>query len=201
MNVDVTKPPGQRKSAMIGLIAQVVNDLDLNKNGIVYQNVSAFILHVGWHEGLELTKRRQVWGGPGRSFFQFKPPRAKEAVAYAKVKGWFDRLVKSSGKTGAEIEAGANALPSSGSTWPEDNPIESLLASDDQDLFATYLIRIALQKVLQAVPKPNDLQAVYWADRWKLVFASAEDRQEKINQFKANADAVDKLVVSLSRPS
>jgi hypothetical protein len=193
VNVDVAAPPFKRKTTLQDLIAQVEDGLKVLSSPRASDNVKAFILHVGWYESLELTRRRQLCGGPGRSFFQFEPARAKESIAYAKVKGWLDKLAGSSERTAAEIEAAGNALPSFGSTWPEDNPVEILLASDNHDLFATYLIRIALRKVLQAIPMGNDSHAVYWADRWKIVFASAEERQEKIAQFKAYADAVDQL--------
>jgi hypothetical protein len=114
MNVDTDAAPAARKGTMNGIINQVVNDLDATPS----DNVKLFILHVGWHEGLDLTKREQVGGGPGRSFFQFEPPLAKDAIAYAKTKGWVGKLAAAAGKTETEVEDAGDALPSSGAGRP-----------------------------------------------------------------------------------
>jgi hypothetical protein len=186
MNVDVNARPAERKSTMASLITQVVNDLDSSPS----DNVKAFVLHLGWHEGAKLKERTQIGGGPGRSFFQFEPPRAKDAVAYAKTKGWLDKLATASGKTAAEIEAAGNALPSSGGNWGG-NLIETLLTSND--LFGTYLARISLRKIPATIPAGNSQHAEYWADHWKIVFGPPPDRANKVAQFLANANEVDGL--------
>jgi hypothetical protein len=186
MNVDVNASPADRKHAMEAIIKQVVDDLDAFPS----DNVKAFILHVGWHEGAKLSHRTQIGGGPGRSFFQFEPPLAKDAVAYAKQKGWLANLASSTGKTEAEIESAADALPSSGGGW-NGNLIETLLTSSD--LFAGYLCRIALRKLPSAIPTGVDAHSEYWAANWKRVFDSAEDRIAKKKQFVENANEVDSL--------
>ncbi len=186
MNVDVNAPDSERKATMQSIIASAASQIDSSPD----DNVKLFLLHVAWYEGMRVTKRLQVGGGPGRSFFQFEAPRAKDAMLYAKSKGWLPKLSTACGNSSEELEAAGTALPNSGS-WPSGNLIESLLAADNQDLFATLLTRIAFRKVPGSIPPGNQNHAVYWADHWKIVFESPADRAAKIAQFKANADNAD----------
>ena len=186
MNVDTDASPAVRKQAMQTIIEQVVDNLDASPS----DNVKSFLLHVGWHEGAQLLHRTQIGGGPGRSFFQFEPPLAKDAVAYAKQKGWLGKLAEGTGHTEAEIESAGAALPTHGGLW-NGSLMETLLTSSD--LFGTYLCRIALRKLPSEIPAGVDAHAEYWAAHWKRVFDSDNDRLDKKAQFVKNANEVDSL--------
>jgi len=90
----------------------------------------------------------------------------------------------------AEIDSAGDALPSSGGGW-NGNLIETLRTSND--LFASYLCRIALRKLPSAIPTGVDAHSEYWATNWKRMFDSAEDRIAKKKQFVGNANEVDLL--------
>lgn len=188
-NVDITAAPADRKKALLESIDAVLAEFD---GKTPPPAVRTFLLHVGWHEGAALKARTQIGGGPGRSFYQFEAPRAKDAVAYAKQKGWLGRLATSSGKSEMELADAGDALPAAGA-WPANSLIEQLLGAADQDVFATDMIRVALKKIPAAVPAGLDDQAEYWAKHWKIQFASDADRVAKKAQFKAAAQAVDAL--------
>lgn len=185
-NVDVAADDATRVKVMWGLIGQVVDDLDSSEK----DNKKKFLLHVSWHEGAFLRERSQIGGGPGRSFFQFEAPLAKDAVLYAKQKGWLGRLATTSGLAEKELTDAANAI--TGGAWPANNAIEKALR--ESDLFGAYLARIALKKVPANIPSGNDKHAEYWADHWKKVFSSPQERARLIAVVKAEADQVDMLI-------
>ncbi|PQO28493.1 hypothetical protein DTL21_28235 [Bremerella cremea] len=189
-NVDTSESPENRVAAMWKIIDKVVSDLDSGNTSSVSLNKKKFLLHVAWHEGAFLKHRKQIGGGPGRSFFQFEAPLAKDAVLYAKQKNWLGRLASASGKTENELETAANAI--TGGSWPDDNAIEESLL--ESDLFGTYLARIALKRIPQAIPTGNAAHAEYWADHWKRVFSSPEQRAELIERFENEADDVDQHI-------
>ncbi|UUO04949.1 hypothetical protein M4951_16335 [Blastopirellula sp. J2-11] len=189
-NVDTSENDKNRVVAMWKILDTVVADLDSGNSNAVSLNKKKFLLHVAWHEGAFLKKRKQVGGGPGRSFFQFEAPLAKDAVLYAKQKNWLDRLATASGKSEQQLESAANAI--TGGSWPANNAIEEALL--DSDLFGAYLARIALKKVPEAIPTGNAAHAVYWADHWKRVFESPEQRAELIERFENESDTVDQHI-------
>jgi hypothetical protein len=196
-NVSLDSSPKDRVKTLRALIKTVMDDMD--NLALDRDNPSRFLLHVAWHEGRRLETREQDGGGPGRSFFQFEPLRAKEVVEYANQKGWLDKLVAAADSNIQEILTAAGNLPTSGSTWPSNNLIEKFLGKSPftSDLFATYLARIAFKKIPQSVPGGNDNHAIYWAEHWKRKFSPPEDRARQIAVFTKAADAVDKILNSL----
>jgi hypothetical protein len=199
MNVDTSAAPKDRVAALWDTIGLVVTDLDSSPS----DNTKLFLLHVAWHEGAGLTARAQFGGGPGRSFYQFEPARARDAINYAESKGWAARLAQALQQDGlipATTTGGdatqmlldaRDALPTTfGSPWPTSNPLveQGLLGSD---LFGTYLIRIDLRRIPAAIPAGNQGHAQYWADYWKIKFDSDSQKQALIATFKGEADTAD----------
>ena len=99
--------------------------------------------------------------------------KAIDAIDYANARGWMDRLADSAGASREAILSAWNELKeASGSYFPDGNLIGDLLKSDDHDLFATYMARIALKRVSEPVGTSYEDHANYWADHWKIVFDS-----------------------------
>jgi hypothetical protein len=188
-NVDPSAPDPQRVATFWSLLTQVTAQLD---SAGVADNIRRFLLHVAWHEGARLKHRSQIGGGPGRSFFQFEPPRAKDAVLYAFQKNWQGLLAAATGVPADQLKTAADALPSSGGAWPAANKVHDLLLAND--LLGVYLARIAFEKVPAAIPAGNQAHAEYWADQWKIVFDSPQQRAQQIVAVKQAADAVDPLI-------
>jgi len=190
-----------RVRTMWELINVAVEDLQSQSSADAKLNVKKFLLHVAWHEGRLLKARvqdpRHPGGppGPGRSFFQFEPARAKDAVDYAKQKEadkhWLTLLATRSGQTNQALEAASNDLFLA-TGWPQENLIEKLLR--ENDLFGVYMTRIVLARLPSAIPVGNSGHAQYWADHWKIVFNPPEDRNELISRFTNEANAVDQLI-------
>ena len=193
-NVDTNASPKERVAKMKSLVENVVNDLDASASADDKKNIATFLMRVAFHEGARLKERRQIGSGPGRSFFQFEPGRAKDAVDYAFQKSWSDKLAKAGETTADKLKTSAVDLVLN-KPWPTGSHIENLLggSSDAIDLFGIYMARIAFKKVPASIPKTLDEHADYWAKYWKVKFDSDEDRKEKIKQFKANAEALDML--------
>lgn len=193
-NVDTNASTKDRVAKMRSIVEKVVNDLDASASADDKKNITTFLLRVAFHEGAQLKARRQIGSGPGRSFFQFEPGKAKDAVDYAFQKNWGDKLAKSGETTADKLKTSAADLKL-GKPWPTDSHIENLLGgtTDAIDLFGIYMARIAFKKVPASIPKTLDEHAEYWAKYWKVKFDSDEDRKEKIKQFKANAEAMDML--------
>jgi hypothetical protein len=193
--VDVAEPDAKvRATRLLDAIGDVVEDLDTGGTHGSRANVKRFLLHVAWHEGDRATKRVQLGGGPGRSFFQFEADLATDSVPYAKQKGWIDRLVGSSNFTEAQLLADATANVDH--AWPFGSVIERTLGdgADTSDPFAIHLARIAFKRVPDSIPAGSVAHATYWADHWKRSFTSRSDRESKIAQFIANSQSVDALV-------
>lgn len=195
-NVDTNASESDRVRVMWGLISSVVEDLDAHRTDAQKLNIKKFLLHIAWHEGDKLRFRTQQPSGPGRSFFQFEPAKAKDAVDHAENEGLMSKLTSSSGETERVLLDAAAAL-SLGSPWPANNLIEKKLGNTDpSDLFACYMTRIALKRITQAIPDSNQEHAEYWADHWKVSFSSADERMRQIRAFKSKADTVDGLIPS-----
>ncbi len=191
-NVDVTATPKNRVNHMRELVTFAVDELDETATSDAKKNTVLFLMRVAWHEGAQLTARRQNGGGPGRSFFQFEPAKAKDGVDYAITKKVIANLAVSGGSTPKRIEDSAKDL-ALGSPWPSGGLIEKLLGGEDEavDLFGIYLARISLKRIPSAFPTDLDGQAEYWAKHWKVKFDSDADRLAKIKQFKDNATTLD----------
>jgi len=191
-NVKTDAEPKERVKTFWKTLDDVVADLDKSASDADRLKVKKFLLHVAWHEGASLKERKQLKDGPARSFFQFEPPAAKDAVQYAKSKGWLDRLASSSGEKAEAVEAAGQALPGTGTKWPEGSPIEKHLLGSD--LFGAYLARIAFKKVPEGIPATNQGHAEYWAKHWKRKFDNEEQKAKQIEAFRKAADEVDKLI-------
>jgi lysozyme len=192
-NVDVAAPRGQRAASFLSLVGAAVDRLDAGSPAPVRANVKRFLLHVGWHEGMELTRREQLGDGPARSFFQLEAHRAKDAMEYAISSGHLGTLAGIAGKSEAELAQATAALPAFGgpnAPWfPPGNLIGSLLVQIDY--FAACLTRIAFKKVPAAIPGDNDGHARYWFTYWKVTDADPDGQRLR---FRSAADAVDMLV-------
>jgi hypothetical protein len=192
-NVDVKAKDKERVKVFWNILDGVVNDLDKSASAEDKVKIKKFLLHVAWHEGAMLTKRQQDPTGPGRSFSQFEPPRAKEAVAYAKQKDWLSKLATASGQTADALAKAGDDLPeAAGKPWPDKNLIEKELV--DSDPFGAYLARIAFKKIPEAIPPDNKAHAEYWAKYWKIKFDSDAQKKELIERFEKEANEVDKLI-------
>jgi hypothetical protein len=200
-NVDTNATDAIRVSMMWQLVSDVVEDMQSQSPADVNLNIKKFLLHVAWHEGRFLRTRvqdpRHPGGppGPGRSFFQFEPPRAKDAVDYAKQKEpdkhWLTLLATRSGQTNYALETASTELHLA-TDWPANNLIERLLR--ENDLFGVYMTRIVLARLPSAIPVGNAGHAQYWADHWKIGFTPPEDRNELTTRFTNEANAVDQLI-------
>lgn len=200
-NVDVSAGDKIRVGVMWQLISDVVEDIQSQSAADIKLNIKKFLLHVAWHEGRFLRTRIQDPRrpgdppGPGRSFFQFEPARAKDAVDYAKQKEpdkhWLTLLATRSGQTNQALEQASNDLFLS-TNWPANNLIEKLLREDD--LFGVYMIRIVLARLPSVIPVSNAAHAQYWADHWKIVFRPPEDRTELITRFTKEANEADRHI-------
>src|SRR5580704_18706709 len=112
-NVDVNASDSDRAAVMWGVVSDVVEDMQSQSPANIKRNTKNFLLHVSWHEGRFLHTRVQdprhpgEPPGPGRSFFQFEPIRAKEAVDYAiqkePDKHWLTLLASRSGHTNQSL--------------------------------------------------------------------------------------------------
>src|SRR5262249_41733841 len=139
-NVDTSATPQERGQQMWSLLGIMGSDLDSAESSASRENAKRFLLRVSWHEGWRLTKREQVGGGPGRSFFQFEMSKAKDAGDYATQKKWMSKLAAVSGESEKNLAA-AFAQLQAGTQFPADNLIHTLLRT--HDLFGCYLARIA----------------------------------------------------------
>lgn len=191
-NVDTAASEADRVAHMKMLVTAAVEELDSTASASTKANTVLFLMRVAWHEGAQLSARRQNGGGPGRSFFQFEPGKVKDGVDHAVTRNEIVDLATSGGSTSQRIQDSEDDL-TLGAAWPSDGLIERLLGDDDDavDLFAIYLARIALKRIPAAIPADVDGHATYWADHWKVSFDSPADRTAKIAQFKTNATALD----------
>lgn len=200
VNVDINASNLERVRAMWQLISECIEDLHPSSSSDYKINLKKFLLHVAWHEGKFLKARIQdPWrpgepNGPGRSFFQFEPARAKEAVDYAKRKesdrGWLTRIALKAGKDSKTI-LDANEALIEATKWPPGNLIERLLI--DNDLFGVYLARIAFSKIPESIPMENSSHAEYWAKHWKRVFDNDAQRTELVRRFAEESNMVDTM--------
>ncbi len=110
------------------LVTFAVDQLDETATSDAKKNTVLFLTRVAWHEGALLTARRQNGGGPGRSFFQYEPAKAKDRVDYAVTKKVIGDIAAAGGSTPKRVEDSARDLVL-GSPWPNGGLIEKLLAS------------------------------------------------------------------------
>lgn len=201
-NVNVDANDATRVASMWELISDAVDDIQSQSSADVKDNVKRFLLHVAWHEGRFLRTRVQdpknngATPGPGRSFFQLEPPRAKDAVDYAKQREpdrhWLTLLATRSGLSKQELETASIELLLSATTWPANSKIETCLR--ESDLFGVYMTRMALARLPAVIPPGNREHATYWADNWKKIFKSPEERELLIARFIEECKMVDALV-------
>lgn len=188
-NVQVGAAQEVRARAMRAIVRDVIQKLGGDTA------VETFMMRTAWHEGAMLTARRQIGGGPGRSFFQFEPAKAKDGVEKANRKPEHIALLAGAGGTTTTALTTAAAALVLGQPWPPQNLIDHLLGDEAtaSDVFATFLCRFGLLRIPDPVPAGLDDQAEYWARNWKVKFQSPTDRLTKIAQFKANANILDAL--------
>ncbi|MDB5269098.1 MAG: hypothetical protein JWP58_2138 [Hymenobacter sp.] len=186
---------------MWGLLTSAVNFFLPNENEISKDNLRRFLLHVAWHEGAFLKQRKQNPVGPGRSFFQFEPLRAKEAVAYAKRREGADKFLTELARVGnCTAEALEKAAADIGQSWPADNLLQDLLGgAKANDLFGIYLARIAFAAIPGVIGSGPAAHATYWADNWKRVFdqSGPNTRPKLLARFEQEATVVDGLIPAL----
>lgn len=191
-DVDPNAPPGTRVTTLWDTIDTVVSDLDSNPQ----DNTKRFLVHLAWHEGQQITKRKQNDGGPARSFYQMERAKAIDAVEYAQTKGWLGKLATAAGggTTEAQLKTALNELKQSPTTpsFPAGNLIGQKLESND--LFGTYMARIALRRIPDAIGIGNQKHAEYWADHWKVKFDSPAQREQLIKEVKKAFDKADEHV-------
>lgn len=193
--IDENQPAPARVSAFWPILGEAVDSLDAGRDEATRANVRRFLLHVAWHEGMHLTKREQLNGGPGRSFFQFEAYRAKETLQYAQKKGLLGLLAGGDATLAAELPAATAELPdyqsgvTSCSFFPAGCRIEALLTGDDG--FATRLARIAFRMIPAAIPTDNAGHAEYWYKWWK---RSGGDETKLVATVTQEADEVDQLI-------
>lgn len=193
--IDEKQPAPARVSAFWSILGQVVESLDAGRDKATQDNIRRFLLHVAWHEGMLLTKREQLSGGPGRSFFQFEAYRAKETLQYAAKKGLLDLLAGGDAALVAELPAATDELPDfqagkvSCSFFPDGCRIEALLTGDDG--FGARLARIAFRMIPAAIPADNAGHAEYWYKWWK---RTGGDQAKLVATVTQEADEADQLI-------
>lgn len=210
-NVDTNGSKSERLAVMRQLIMQAVNffypNADDDETVAKSINLQLFLLRVAWHEGRQLLTRLQekspgIPKGPGRSFFQFEPGKAKDGITYAAAKesglGYLSKLAVISGHTKSELNDAADELKLY-QPWPDGNLIEKLLGESDEtnDLFAVYLTRLALARIPDELPFTVEGHADYWAKFWKAQFNDGDEEQQK-QIFIAEANAIDSSLVDVS---
>lgn len=192
-NVDAGAPPRTRALTYRTLAVRAVADLSLRLDASARANVTSFLLHLAWHEGLKLTRRAQLDSGPARGFSQFEAHRARDTLEYAAQRNLIEKLTAVGGRSTAEIDHATAALPRYGTPrapwFPAGNLIGELLRT--VDLFNVYLTRIALMKVPAAIPESNSGHANYWFKHWKVTDTDPNTQRAR---FKSAADEVDVLV-------
>ncbi|GAB3307588.1 glycoside hydrolase family 25 protein [Hymenobacter tenuis] len=200
-NVDTNGQDNVRVATMWGLLTSAINFFLPSENEVTKDNIRRFLLHVAWHEGGFLKHRKQNPTGPGRSFFQFEPLRAKEAVAYAKQRQRTDNLLAELARVGnCSLAALEQAGVEIGPTWPADNLVHELLGgAKANDLFAIYLARIAFMAIPAPIGNSPALHAIYWADHWKRKFDTTGEntRVKLLVRFEQEAKAADRLLPAL----
>lgn len=202
-HVDAKASDKERATTMWDIISRAVEGMyGSNVPDDTKLNLKRFLFHVAWHEGMALTARRQKPSGQGRSFYQFETPKARDAIEEAQRRQslsppqpWLNLLVASSGKTERDLLAAYDELVRTNGPWPpgETNLVEQLLLSQTNDLFPTYMARMALARIREAVPdkKAYGTQAEYWAKHWKEVFKPGQDREAMKSLFETHAKAAD----------
>jgi hypothetical protein len=195
-NVDITADDAVRVQQLWTLIGNVATAL--GDSGDV-NNAMRFMLHLAWHEGARITARVQAGQGPARSFYQLEREKAIDAVDYANTKNWVGLLADAAGLGSGNTQPILDALNQlqqdpSNPNFPDPNLIEQELRT--VDLFGTYMARIALRRLPDPIGPSNQDHAQYWADHWKIVFDSDDQKAALIAQFKQEADAVDQYPVS-----
>ena len=193
--IDLSKPLSEKVPALWEIVGAVVADLDASSTSAKQRIVKTFLLHLAGHES-ELRTRKQDAGGPARSLYQFEAHRAKDAGVHAQTLGLIGTLAVASGNTATELNAAISALPvfdpqhpSQSAIFPTGNLIESRFL--DNDLFASYMIRIDFKRFSAPIPETNQDQAEYWLKFWK---GTAPDPEAAKRQFLAHCDAVDPFI-------
>lgn len=183
-----------RALAYRDLAEQAVAELTPGLSDRGRRNASRFLLHLAWHEGMQLTRRTQLSGGPARGFSQFEAHRARDALDYAAARSLTARIAEIAGTSVAEISQATASLPRYGTSrapwFPKDNLIESLLRTVDR--FNVYLTRIALMKIPAAIPADTAARASYWFRYWKVADPDPDGQQAR---FRRAADEVEGMLV------
>lgn len=187
-NVDTTASRQNRAKRMFSLLGIVTSDLDGGLSEEAQGTIRSFLLHVAWHEGVKLTRRKQMQGGPARSFFQFEMAKARDAADYAIRKNWLGKLAARCNCAEADLKKAIAEL-TSGSAFPEGNLVRTLL--ETHDLFACYLARIAFKRVPETIPATNSKHAEYWYRYWKV---TGGDPRTLRKNFQNAANEVDRLL-------
>jgi hypothetical protein len=195
-NVDTSADNPVRVQQLWTLISAVVGDLDDSGN---LDNKKRFMLHLAWHEGARITAREQGGGGPARSFYQLEREKAIDAVDFANTQGWVGKLADAAGLGSANTQPILDAWNElkqdpNNPSFPDNNLIEQNLHIND--LFGTYMARIALKRITDPIGTSNQEHAQYWADHWKIKFDSDDQKAQLIAAFKQEADEVDQFPVN-----
>jgi len=199
-NVDLDATDVRRVTQMHAVLRAVCDELDTEETA---GQALPFMLHLVWHESRRCRTRTQDANGPARGFPQFEAHRARDTLEYASgnkdKKPYWDVLVEACqgstpSLTEVELEAAWSALPkwgtSGAATFPDGNPVEDLLITNDY--FGAVLLRVALKKVPAALPNAVGDEAEYWARHWKRAGATADEKQ----RFLSAALEVDRLLLS-----
>jgi putative membrane protein len=92
-NVNLNTDDTTRIGALYALINQTVNDLDSDDPSDDNKtNKKKFMLHLAWHEGAMISTREQGGEGPARSFYQLEREKAIDALDYASLQQWMQKL-------------------------------------------------------------------------------------------------------------
>ncbi len=188
--IDLSAPAPRRVQQFSSVQKAVLARSD--PGGTAASTVESFLLHVAWHESARLTTRTQWQQGPARGLFQMEPVRVREAIEYARTRGFETALVVEARTDVTTLRAAAVALPTTGTTWPSGSLAEQWLLTHDE--FAILLARIALKKIPIPIPSAIELQAHYWADHWKRVFPSPAARTQALRTFRDESLEVDTLL-------
>jgi hypothetical protein len=189
-NVDLGDSDLDRARSLQRIIRWVVRHVDAStKEG---ETAAAFLRRVAWFEGDRLTARRDAAGGRRRGFVRFTSQRARSALLHASTRVWLPVLADLAGVPPDVLRRDAEALTDL--DWPPGNRVTRALT--ESDAFTLLLFRIALKQVPQPIPdrlvQPDHCDQVsYWADHLRVEFASRPDRDQQIDRFTSEGQALD----------
>ena len=175
------------------------------------------LMYIMWHESARATTRDQGGGGPARGLMQFEPATVKDLLKQYVLqpnrrKATIQNLADAAGVAYEEMEKALDAFVANqaGNAWPAgapENRIEKWLR--ESDTFAIKLMRYQFKREgahrFPGDPNYNgdpqgagakEAHAEGWAKWWKRKFDTNEDRKKKKDQFKKNAEHLDKAVAA-----